>query len=135
AAVRDVAVHAQVREERVVLEDEPDRAPLGRAVHPLLAREPDVAAEPDLAPVRPCQAGDRAQERRLSRSRGADEREGARRHLELQIELERAKGKGDVEVERVHAGISFAARRISALASTSSAPSASAVSKSTSNCE
>jgi len=65
AAERDIALDGQVREERVLLEDEPD-APLLR--RPARRRvEPDLVAERDAA-ARPREPGDRAQRRALARA-------------------------------------------------------------------
>ncbi len=73
--------HGQVREERVVLEDEPDGAFLGAAVDARV--EPRLAAH-DAAALRPNEARDCAQQRRLARSRRADERDRlSGRDLEL----------------------------------------------------
>ena len=69
------AAHAHVREQRVLLEHEADRAPVGRPVDPPRAVEPDVVAERDPAARGPVQAGDAAQHGRLARARGPDERD------------------------------------------------------------
>jgi len=81
AAEGDVLGHGQVREERVVLEDEPDGAFLGAAVDARV--EPRLAAH-DAAALRPNEARDCAQQRRLARARRADERDRlSGRDLEL----------------------------------------------------
>ena len=56
----DVVADGQVLERRVVLEDEPDTAPLGRHVGDVLA------VDDDRATVRPVQAGDSPQQRGLA---------------------------------------------------------------------
>ena len=134
AAEGDVATDVEVREERVLLEDEPDRAPLGRQIDAGVAVEPELVAERDPPDVGPQQPGDRAQHARLPRSRRPDERERLAPDLELYREAEGAKRVVEAEVERVHEGTSLTARRTAALTTTSSAPIASARSKSTSNC-
>jgi hypothetical protein len=82
-----------VREERVVLEYEPDPAALDRHVHP--GAEPALAVALDLAPLRPQQAGDEPQDRRFARARRPDERDG-RGDLELDVDREVADGEGQV---------------------------------------
>src|SRR3954451_866370 len=131
----DVALDAEVRKERVVLEHEPDRPLLGRQIPPRRGVEEDVLAERDPSPRRPQQARDRPQDGRLPRARGPDERDSLAPDLEAQVEVERAKRNGEVEAERVHSGTSRAATRTARLTRTRSAPSASAVSKSRSNAE
>ena len=133
-AERDVAAHAQVREERVVLEDEADRPPFRRDVHPARRVEPGLLPEEDTTPRGPQEPGDHAQDARLPGPRRADQGERLRSDLEPQLEIERAEGVGKICVEDRHDGTSLTARSRTALAATSSAPIASAVSKSTSNC-
>ena len=77
AGVRDVLANGQVREERVLLEDEPDAALVRLAKHASLAVEPDVVAERDPPARRPHEPGDRAQHRGLAGARRPDERDGA----------------------------------------------------------
>ena len=134
SAVRDVPPHAQVREQRVVLEHEPDRPALRRHVDATCGVEPRHAVECDAAAPRPEEPRDGPQDARLARPRRPDERERPRRDLERQLEVERAKGVGKLCVEDRHDGISLTASNRTALAATSSAPIARAVSKSTSNC-
>src|SRR5437868_5958239 len=65
APVRDVLAHGHVREERVLLEDEPDAALVRRTRDAPLGVEPDLVVERDPAPWRTHEPGDRAQDRRL----------------------------------------------------------------------
>ena len=74
----DVATHAQVREERVLLEDEADRPAFRRDVHPARRVEPGLAPEGDAAPRRPQEPGDRPEDGRLPRPGRADQRERLR---------------------------------------------------------
>jgi hypothetical protein len=134
AAEGDVAADAEVREQGVLLEHEPHRAALGREVDPSLGVEPRLAVERHAAAARPLETRDRPEERRLARPRRADERERLVADGEGQLEVERAKTVVDVCVELRHVGMSLTTRRSAAEASTSSAPIARAVSKSTSNC-
>ena len=83
AAEGDVAADVEVREERVLLEDEPDGPPLGRQVDAGVAVEPGGRSERDLPPLRPQQPCDRAQHARLPRSRRSHERERLPPELEL----------------------------------------------------
>ena len=83
AAEGDVAADVEVREERVLLEDEPDRAALGRQVDPRLRVEPRRCSERDAAALGPNQSRDRAQHARLPRSRRSDERERLPPELEV----------------------------------------------------
>ena len=73
AAVGDVLAHVHVREERVLLEDEPDPPLVRLAEEPAAGVEPDVAVERDPARRRPDEPRDRAQHRRLPGARGPDE--------------------------------------------------------------
>ena len=82
SGVCDVRAHAQVRKERVFLEDEPDATLLGPPVDAFGAVEPDLVVECDAA-VGPRQAGDDPQHRRLARARRPDERNRA---LDMQSE-------------------------------------------------
>ena len=59
----DVRPHAQVGEEGVVLEDEPDAAPVGRKREPERGVEPCFAVECHASPLRLCEACDDAQRR------------------------------------------------------------------------
>ena len=74
----DVRPHAQVREEGVVLEDEPDSPPVGREREPERGVEPGLAVERDAAASRLGEPGDDAQRRRLAGAGGPDERDRAR---------------------------------------------------------
>ena len=77
-AERDVRAHAQMGEERVVLEDEPDAAPVGREREPERGVEPRLAVECHASALRLCEARDDAQHRRFPRAGRPDERDGAR---------------------------------------------------------
>ena len=134
AAERDVAPDIQVREERVLLEDEADGPSLRRQVDSGLRVEPPIAAERDAPSLRRQQPCDRAQHARLPRSRRPDERERLAPELERYREPKGAERVVEGEGERVHEGTSLMARRRAALMTTSSAPIAKATSKSTSNC-
>jgi hypothetical protein len=65
----DVLGHRHVREQRVVLEHEPDVALVGRQGHELAAPHLDAAT------VGPEEAGDDHQQRRLARAGRAEQRE------------------------------------------------------------
>ena len=134
AAEGDVRAHGQVREERVLLEDEPDRAALGRQVDPALGVEPRRRRRArsgrgrGAAARRPRAARSSSPPRTARRARASRARpRGLARGVG-------AKSVVEPELERLHAGTSLTARRTAALTTTSSAPIASAVSKSTSNC-
>ena len=105
AAEGDVRPHGHVRKQRVLLEDEPDRARLGRQVDAGLRVEPRAIAERDPAAIGAAQPGDRAQHRRLAGPRRADERDGVALDGQLDVERKRPKAEGDVEVESLHATI------------------------------
>src|SRR5512132_4035851 len=77
AGVGDVLAHGEVREERVLLEDETDTAFVRLAKDVTPAVQPDVVAERDLPAPRTGEAGDRPQHRRLARTRRPDEGDGA----------------------------------------------------------
>ena len=79
----DVAADIEVRKERVLLEDEPDRTALRRQIDTRGGVEPGVRAERDSATVRPEQPGDRVQHARLPGSRRSDERERLPPELEV----------------------------------------------------
>ena len=135
AAEGHVLAHAHVREERVFLEDVAHAARLGGQVDPSRAVEEDEVAERDPPRPGPHGAGDRAQDRRLPRARGADQGEGLPLlDLERYPELEVPKRNSDVDREPRHAITNFRERRTTALTTTSRAPMASAMSKSTSSC-
>ena len=77
ARVRDVLAHGQVREQRVLLEDEAD-APLVRLLEDLPRRvEPDLVAVRDAAALRPREPGDHPEHGGLARAGRPDERERA----------------------------------------------------------
>ena len=130
-AVAHIAEDGQVREERVILEHEAHRTALWRQVDPPGYVEPGLAARLDPPPPRPHEPCDCPQQARLARPRRTGERERlAGADLETQLEGERPKRKIEVDAERVHDGITLAARRMAMLKTTSSEPSASATSKS-----
>ena len=133
-AEADVREDVEMREERVLLEQVADAAPLRRHVDAAFGVEPDAVGERDDAVARPQQARDDAQHRRLPGSRRADERRrGAVADGQLDGGVEAAKGMGEVEVER-HRVRSLTERSVAALMITRTALIASATSKSTSNC-
>ena len=76
AGIGDVLADGHVREERVLLEDEPDAALVRLAGRRARAVEPDVVAERDRAPRRPDEPGDRSEHRRLAGAGGTDEGDG-----------------------------------------------------------
>ena len=133
-AEADVGAHAEVGEERVVLEDKPYGPALRRQVDAARRVEPRVSVESDPPANRTHEPRDRPEDARLARARRPDQREGLGPHVERQLESERAEGMGKLCVEGRHDGISLTASKRRALAATSSAPIARAVSKSTSNC-
>ena len=71
--VGDVLADAQVREERVLLEDEADPALLRRAEHASPDVEPDVVSERDAPGRWTNEPRDRTQHRRLARARRPDQ--------------------------------------------------------------
>ena len=90
--VRDVLLDRHVREQRVVLEDEPDAAMLGRERDAGRGVEQHLAVEHDPPALRPDESRDRAQHGRLPRPGRADQREGLTTEREGQLEPEGAKG-------------------------------------------
>ena len=72
ARERDVALHREVREQRVLLEDVADRALLGTKVDP--APEPRLASDLDRPAARAPEPGDRVEDSRLAGPGGADQR-------------------------------------------------------------
>ena len=97
-----VGPHRHVREQGVLLEDEADRAALGRQVDLGGGVEPRAPAQRDAPAVGALQPCDRAQHGRLARARWPDEGDGLGSDAQADAELERAKGDGDVELERLH---------------------------------
>src|SRR5262249_7833291 len=129
--VLDVLAHGHVREQRVLLEDEPD-APLLRRQVPV-GIDPDVVVDGHTSGLRPCQARDDPQHRRLARARRPDERDRPL-DLERQAELEGPKKKGDlVESERCHERPRWSPARSTMLMSTSTPLIASVALKLTEN--
>ena len=98
----DVAAHGHVREQRVLLEDQAHRPPLGRQVDLRGGVEPRPIAEGDAPAIGSQQPGDGPQDGRLARARGPDERDRLGAEAQAEAELERAKGDGEVELERLH---------------------------------
>ncbi len=127
-SVGDVRAHVQVREERVLLEHQPDAPLLGLQIHATRRVEPAFVAERDDPAHRTRQPGGDAQRRGLPRAGRPDERDGAP-DLERERQLEVAKRKREVEAEGSHLRVTSSA----ALIRTSSALTASATSKFTSN--
>jgi len=77
ARVGDVLLDCQMREERVLLEDEPD-APLVRfPKEPRVGVQPNLVAERDPSPWGADETGDCSQHRSLARTRGPDQGDGA----------------------------------------------------------
>ena len=132
AAELHVLAHAQVREERVVLEDQADRPLLRRQVDASRRVEPVVPVHRDPS-AGELQPGDRPQERGLPGSGGPDERHDLAADGQLDVEGELAERNVESETERVHPGMSLRASRSTAPKQTKSAPIASAVSRLTSN--
>ena len=91
-----------MRKERVLLEDEPHGAPLGRQVDLRGGVEPRPLAQRDAPAIGTPQPGDRPQDRGLARARGPDERDRLGAYAQAEAELERAKDDGEVELERLH---------------------------------
>ncbi len=134
AAEGHVGADRHVREQRVLLEHEPDGAPLGREVDLRLRVEPDPLAERDAPAIGPAQPGDRAQDGGLPRPRWPDQRHRLRADAQAETELERAKVGGDVELERLHVERILYESSTPPLSTTSSTPIDSATSKSDSSC-
>ena len=84
AGVLDVLAHGQVREERVLLEDQADAPAFGRHVDVALAVEEDVVVDRDASRPWTREACDRAQDGRLAGAGRSDERE-RRGGLEAQL--------------------------------------------------
>jgi hypothetical protein len=78
----DVAAHVEMREQRVLLEHEPDTPSLGRKVDLPRSVEPGLVAVRDHSLLRTEKSGNGAQNARLARAGGADERNGLRADLE-----------------------------------------------------
>ena len=82
AAEADVRLDGEVREERVLLEDQPDPPLFRGQIHATLGVEQHLVPEHDPPPARPDEAGDRAQRGRLARPRRPDQRESLAPDLE-----------------------------------------------------
>src|SRR5439155_26132504 len=105
---------AQVREECVVLEDEPDSPPVGREREPERGVEPRLAVERDAAASRLGEPGDDAQRGRLAGAGGPDERDRAR-DLEREVERGGAEREREVGLEGRHWSASLRATSIGPL--------------------
>jgi hypothetical protein len=102
AAEGDVGAHVEVREQRELLGDEPDRAALRGEVRALV--EPHAPAQRDAPALRALQPGDRAQHRGLARARGAGEDDDLAGHAaQRDVYAERATGDGELGSEALHA--------------------------------
>ena len=132
AAELDVLAHAQVREERIVLEHEAHRPLLGRQLQSLCRVEPGVSVDRDPA-AGGLEPGDRPQERRLARAGWPHERDDLAADGQLYAEGELAERNVQRETERVHPGMSLSASRTTMPKQTNTAPIARAVSRLTSN--
>jgi len=130
----DVALDGQVRKERVLLEDEPDRPLLGPQVDPPLGVEPRLAVALDPSASGAGEPGDRPQHRGLPRAGRPDERDRLAPDVERYPDGEAAGRNGEIEAKRDHAGASLRASRTRPPTRTKSVPIASATSKFTSNC-
>src|SRR5262249_40357132 len=99
--VRHVLPHGHVREERVLLEDEPDAPLVGLAEDLPAGIEPDLVVEGDAPGRRLDETRDGAEKRRLAGTRRPDESNRSL-DLELDLENERAQGQGERDVECGH---------------------------------
>ena len=134
SAEADVRGDRHVREQRVVLEHEADRPPVGRPVDTALGVEPRLLTERDAAARGLVQAGDAAQHRRLARSGRSDERERLGADGQVDVDAEGAKRGVDVELELRQCERSLYDNRTAPLRTTSRMPIAIATSKSASSC-
>ncbi len=89
-AVAHVGGDTHVREERILLEHQPDRASLRRQVEAPGGVEPHLVAESDRAALRPKESCHDSKHGRFAGARGADESQRPRRRLEGQLEAEPA---------------------------------------------
>ena len=129
ARVLDVLADGQVREERVVLEDEADPAALRRHEDAPLGVEPGLLVAADRAGGRLDEAGDRVEDGALAGSRRPDERD-RRVDREAQVELESPKRDGDLfEGDRCHESAILSVSSRTALIRTSTPLIARAASK------
>lgn len=132
----DVGRHRHVREQAVVLRLVADASPLGPDDDPAVGVQPGLAALRDPTLLGPFEAGHRAQQRRLARSRGSDDRECLRADGQPDAKVERSAGEGDVDFQGIHLPTSSLANsRIAALTIISSTPIATAWLRSASNSE
>ena len=130
----DVPEDVEMREQRVLLEEVADSAPLGRDVDPHRGVEQHRVADAHAAALRSQESRHHAQNGRLPGSRRTDE--GERLALldgQVGSRLEGAKGMSEVDAER-HRIASLTVRRTSALIVMRRALIASATVRSTSNC-
>ena len=133
AAELDVPLHRHVREQRVVLEHEPDGSILRRQVDPASGVEPHVVIQRDASRLRSQEPGDRPQHGALARPGRAHQRERLARDEKAQLETVATEGNAEFDREDAHATSSLTPRRIVPLNTTSNAPIASAVSRFDSN--
>ena len=132
---RDVRAHREVREQRVILKDESDRALFRRHVNTRCRVEPAGSIQSHHPALRAQQASDHAQRGGLTGTRRPNDRDRLGRDPQAQLEpVVAAESLRNVDVERRHGGTTLTAIRTAALTTTNSAPIARAVSKSTSNC-
>ena len=123
----DVLANGQVREERVVLQEEADGALVHRSVDPARRVEPGFSADLDPAFPWTHEPGDRTQDRRLARAGRADQ--GDRPvDLQRQPEVEGPKRNQDLVEERGHESRSRRVRSRARLKTTSTALMATAAS-------
>lgn len=120
--------HIEMREQAVVLREVTHAAPLRAETHVLPGIEPHLAGERDASRVRTLQPGDRSQQRRLARARGADEYDGLAADVQRCAKIERPPSESDVNFEEVcHERASILeVSRIAALTTMSRTPIATA---------
>jgi hypothetical protein len=99
--VGDVAPRAQVRKERVVLEDDPAPPVLGRDAATARRVQPGSLAAADQARARAQQPGDHAQHRRLARAgRTRHGQAGSLRDVERHVEVEVPQRMAELSVQQ-----------------------------------
>src|ERR1700722_3345024 len=91
ASVIEILPHAQVWEQPTFLKHITDAALMRRYVDAALGVEEYDVVECDRSAIRPDQAGDHVDHRRLAGARRSEQRRGAARHPEAYGDLERAK--------------------------------------------
>ncbi len=132
-----IARHRQVGKEPVILGEVADPAPARGQINPAAGIEPRLAAQRDPSGLWTLQTGDGPQQRRLSGTGGADQRDRLGRDVQRDAEIERPPGQRDVGSEEgFHQWISsLEESRITALRRISSTPIATAWSRLASNSE